>query len=142
VFKTFLKPDMNILYVEDDLDDCDLFVAALNSLNLKQPVNCILANDGEEALAKLIDFPQNPDLIFLDINMPKMHGRELIHEIRTNEKLRGIPVVIYSTSINSIEVEFFNRYGVFSFFNKPTDFAQLIRSLKAIFDLKPFLAVT
>lgn len=129
---------MNILYVEDDLDDCDLFIAALNSLKLNYPVNCILAKDGEEALAKLIDFPQNPNLIFLDINLPRMDGRELIREIRSNEKLKNIHVVIYSTGINSIEVEFFNRYGVFSFFNKPTDFEQLVNSLRTIFNLKHF----
>ncbi len=123
---------MNILYVEDDQDDCDLFVAAIEQLKLGRDVNCIIANDGEEALAKLIDFPQNPDVIFLDINMPKMDGRELLTEIRKHDKLKTIPIVIFSTSINSVEVEFFNRMGVFTFFNKPGDFNQLCDSLRMI----------
>lgn len=123
---------MTILYVEDDLDDCDLFIAAVNQLNIGEPVNCIMANDGEEGLAKLIDFPQNPDFIFLDINMPKMDGRELLAEIRKHPKLATIPIIVFSTSINSIEVEFFNRYGVFHFFNKPADFNQLCESLGMI----------
>jgi CheY-like chemotaxis protein len=123
---------MNLLYVEDDQDDCDLFIAAIEQLQLDEKVNCIIASDGEEALAKLIDFPQNPDVIFLDINMPKMDGRELISEIRKHEKLKRIPIVIFSTSINSVEVEYFNRMGVFTFFNKPTDFDQLCNSLRLI----------
>lgn len=123
---------MTILYVEDDLDDCDLFVAAVNQLKNEEHVNCVIANDGEEGLAKLIDFPQNPDYIFLDINLPKMDGRELMTEIRKHEKLNNIPIIIFSTSINSIEVEFFNKKGVFQFFNKPTDFNQLCQSLSMI----------
>jgi CheY-like chemotaxis protein len=123
---------MNILYVEDDQDDCDLFLAAIEELKLGRDVNCIMASDGEEALAKLIDFPQNPDIIFLDINMPKMDGREFLTELRKYEKLRTIPIVIFSTSINSVEVEFFNKMGVFTFFNKPRDFDQLCYSLRAI----------
>ncbi|HYG02837.1 MAG TPA: response regulator, partial [Chryseosolibacter sp.] len=66
---------MTILYVEDDLDDCDLFIAAVNQLKIGKSINCVIANDGEEGMAKLIDFPQNPDYIFLDINLPKMDGR-------------------------------------------------------------------
>jgi CheY-like chemotaxis protein len=129
---------MNILYVEDDQDDCDLFIAAIEQLDLGPDVNCIIASDGEEALAKLIDFPQNPDVIFLDINMPKMDGRELITEIRRQPKLQTIPIVIFSTSINSVEVEFFNRMGVFTFFNKPTDFDQLCNSLGLILKNRSF----
>lgn len=123
---------MNILYVEDDQDDCDLFVAGIEQIRLGNDVNCIIASDGEEALAKLIDFPQNPDIIFLDINMPKMDGRELLTEIRKHDKLKTIPIVIFSTSINSVEVEFFNKMGVFTFFNKPRDFNQLCDSLRTI----------
>lgn len=123
---------MTILYVEDDLDDCDLFTAAVNQLEIGEPIHCVMANDGEEGLAKLIDFPQNPDFIFLDINMPKMDGRELLTEIRKHGKLDDIPIVIFSTSINSIEVEFFNKLGVFYFFNKPADFDTLCDSLKMI----------
>lgn len=129
---------MNILYVEDDQDDCDLFIAAIEQLRLDRDVNCIIARDGEEALAKLIDFPQNPDLIFLDINMPKMDGRELLNEVRKYERLNSIPIVIFSTSINSVEVEFFNRMGVFTFFNKPTDFDQLCNSLSMILKRESF----
>jgi len=115
---------MTILYVEDDLDDCDLFVEAIQVVSRGSDINCVIASDGEEALAKLIDFPQNPDLIFLDINMPRMDGREFITEIKQREKLNQIPVVIYSTSISSLDMQFFNRHGVFHFFNKPANFDQ------------------
>jgi len=124
---------MTILYVEDDLDDCDLFVEAIQVVSRGSDINCVIASDGEEALAKLIDFPQNPDLIFLDINMPRMDGREFITEIKQREKLNQIPVVIYSTSISSLDMQFFNRHGVFHFFNKPANFDQLCDSLRLIF---------
>ena len=85
---------MNILYVEDDPDDCDLFIEAIQKISDVQPATCIIAKDGEEALAKLIDFPQNPDLIFLDINIPLLDGKELIAEVKKNNKLKNIPVMV------------------------------------------------
>ena len=127
---------MNILYVEDDPDDCDLFIEAIQKIADVQPATCIIAKDGEEALAKLIDFPQNPDLIFLDINIPLLDGKELVAEIKKNSKLRNIPVIVYSTTVTSLDMQFFNRHGIFHFFNKPADFDQLCDSLRLIFRMK------
>jgi CheY-like chemotaxis protein len=127
---------MTLLYVEDDPDDCDLFIEAIHKINDIHPTTCIIAKDGEEALAKLIDFPQNPDLIFLDINIPLMDGKELVAEIKKNEKLKNIPIIVYSTTITSVDMQFFNRHGIFQFFNKPSDFDQLCDSLRLIFSKK------
>lgn len=131
---------MTILYVEDDVDDRDLFIEAIKKISPREDVNCIMAEDGEEALARLIDFPSNPNLIFLDINMPKMDGKELVALIKEHSKLKDIPIVIYSTTISSIDMQFFNRYGVFQFFNKPADFNDLCDSLKLV--LKAFYKET
>jgi CheY-like chemotaxis protein len=127
---------MTILYVEDDPDDCDLFVEAIHKISNADPTTCIIAKDGEEALAKLIDFPQNPDMIFLDINIPLLDGKELVAEIKKNNKLKNIPVIVYSTTITSLDMQFFNRHGIFHFFNKPADFDQLCDSLRLIFRMK------
>ncbi|MBT1703325.1 response regulator [Chryseosolibacter indicus] len=126
---------MTILYVEDDPDDCDLFIEAINKVAESRNINCLLASDGEEALAKLIDFPQNPQIIFLDINMPRMDGKELVAEVKKREKLKNIPIVIYSTTVTTSDMQFFNRHGIFHFFNKPSDFDQLCDSLRYIFNL-------
>jgi CheY-like chemotaxis protein len=128
---------MTVLYVEDDLDDCDLFVEAINKVAEREgEIKCVLASDGDEGLAKLIDFPQNPDIIFLDINMPKMDGKEFVTVVKQNQKLRHIPIVIYSTTITTMDMQIFNKHGVFHFFNKPADFNLLCQGLRYIFQEK------
>jgi CheY-like chemotaxis protein len=128
---------MTVLYVEDDLDDCDLFTEAIHKISQNTgSINCVLASDGDEGLAKLIDFPQNPDIIFLDINMPKMDGKEFVTVVKQNAKLRHIPIVIYSTTITTMDMQMFNRHGVFHFFNKPADFTLLCQGLQIIFQEK------
>lgn len=128
---------MTVLYVEDDLDDCDLFIEAIKKIEQRKgPINCVLASDGDEGLAKLIDFPQNPDIIFLDINMPKMDGKEFVTAVKQNPKLRHIPIIIYSTTITTMDMQSFNKHGVFHFFNKPADFNLLCQGLQFIFDEK------
>jgi CheY-like chemotaxis protein len=127
---------MTVLYVEDDLDDCDLFMEAINKVANGKKIKCVIASDGDEGLAKLIDFPQNPDIIFLDINMPKMDGKEFVTVVKQNEKLRHIPIVIYSTTITTFDMQLFNRQGVFHFFNKPADFTLLCQGLHFIFQEK------
>lgn len=121
---------MVVLYVEDDLDDCDLFIEAISKISgAKGDIKCVIASDGDEGLAKLIDFPQNPDIIFLDINLPKMDGKEFVNAVKQDPKLRHIPIVIYSTTITTADMQLFNRHGVFHFFNKPSDFDLLCQGL-------------
>jgi CheY-like chemotaxis protein len=128
---------MIVLYVEDDLDDCDLFIEAINKISrVKGDIKCVLASDGDEGLAKLIDFPQNPDIIFLDINLPKMDGKEFVTAVKQNPKLSHIPIVIYSTTITTADMQLFNRYGVFHFFNKPSDFDLLCNGLNYLLQEK------
>jgi CheY-like chemotaxis protein len=128
---------MIVLYVEDDLDDCDLFIEAVNKISrVKGEIKCVLASDGDEGLAKLIDFPQNPDIIFLDINLPKMDGKEFVTAVKQNAKLKHIPIVIYSTTITTADMQLFNRYGVFHFFNKPSDFDLLCQGLSYLLQEK------
>jgi CheY-like chemotaxis protein len=128
---------MTILYVEDDLDDCDLFQEAIKKMCEKgKSIKCIFASDGDEGLAKLIDFPQNPDMIFLDINMPKMDGKEFVAVVKQNERLRHIPIIIYSTTITTHDMQVFNRHGVFHFFNKPSDFELLCQGLEFLLQEK------
>ncbi len=128
---------MTVLYVEDDLDDCDLFTEAIKQIPHKDgSIKCVLASDGDEGLAKLIDFPQNPDIIFLDINMPKMDGKEFVMAVKQNEKLRHIPIVIYSTTITTVDMQLFNLHSVFHFFNKPSDFSLLCKGLTILFQEK------
>ena len=128
-----MRIEKTVLLIDDDKDDLELLEGALKVINEDHKI--VEATNGEEGLAKLRNLileGELPCLIVLDINMPKMDGREFLTELRKYEKLRTIPIVIFSTSINSVEVEFFNKMGVFTFFNKPRDFDQLCYSLRAI----------
>jgi CheY-like chemotaxis protein len=112
----------NILQIDDDLDDCELFMDALNEVS-----NAFYTgiNDPIEALQKLIRKEVQPDVIFLDLNMPLMSGLEFLAEIKKQEILKDIPVIIYSTS----ELEDIKReaksYGADDYISKPNNFNEL-----------------
>src|ERR1043166_4411135 len=92
-----LNKPIQILLADDDKDDCYLFREALSEL----PVNAVLetVSDGEELLRYLQDHNKNlPDVIFLDLNMPKKNGFECLTEIKTNDGWKEIPVIMFSTS--------------------------------------------
>jgi CheY-like chemotaxis protein len=72
-----------------------------------------------------------PDIIFLDINMPIMGGKECLDKLKHHPDFKHIPVVIYSTNINKKEIEYFLNEGA-SFLNKPVSFANFIPPLKSI----------
>lgn len=87
---------MRILYVDDDPDDQDIFCEIARKI--KPTITCYLANGGNEALKLLKSLSEMPDYIFLDINMPGMTGLEFLIEKKKDERLRNVPVVMYSTS--------------------------------------------
>jgi CheY-like chemotaxis protein len=124
--KTFLLAD-------DDPDDVALFREALSIVD--PSIIFYFAQDGKAALDKLSDKNlEEPDIIFLDINMPVMNGWECLAKIKLNESYSYIPVVIYSTASYRREIEKAFDMGAFCFFTKPTDFKDLITNLRAISD--------
>jgi CheY-like chemotaxis protein len=113
----------HILLADDDMDDCLLFANVLEELLL--PVKLTLIHDGEELTQLLYESQQMPDIVFLDLNMPRKNGLACLAEIKKSEKLRQLPVVIFSTSY---EVEVINRLysiGAQFYIRKPNDFSQL-----------------
>ena len=110
-----------ILMVDDDEDDRDLFRDAVKSID--STIHCITARDGEEALQLLKD-PHStaPDMIFLDLNMPRIDGKKCLKEIKKNETINNIPIVIYTTSENSIDIKETLKDGAVQFLTKPNDF--------------------
>ncbi|MGK4566267.1 response regulator [Flavobacterium sp. 3HN19-14] len=118
-----------ILLVDDDPDDQMLFSEALSEANAA--VIYTSANDGVEALEQLNPGGKPlPDLIFMDVNMPRMDGISCLKEIRKIEQLRGIPVVMYSTS-SYYQKECY-EYGALDYIEKPTDYSKLCNTLKNI----------
>jgi CheY-like chemotaxis protein len=117
---------MTILYADDDLDDCIFLSDAFRLLD--PSITCITVSNGRQAIEQLNVTRQLPDYIFLDINMPVMSGKECLLELKKNEKFRDIPVVIYSTSADPAEINFYHRSGVI-FLRKPNSFNKLCRIL-------------
>lgn len=121
---------MFILLVDDDFDDCELFTEIVKEID---PLSRVMSHhDGIEALKYLND--RNavmPDLIFLDINMPKMNGKQVLLAMQKDEKLSRLPVVIYSTSIPEREAAFYQSQGV-SCLVKPSTYQGLKEAVSGI----------
>ena len=120
----------SILLVEDDPDDQELFELALNEVSAN--IGLIKAVDGFDALQKLNEDGDRPDLIVLDINMPRMNGRDFLIAVKNEMRLKDIPVVIYSTTSESSYIDEIIAFGARSFFKKPDDFGTLCSKIRAI----------
>ncbi len=124
-----------ILLADDDEDDCFFAVRALKANRLANDLHIV--HDGEELMdylkrrgmyANLADAPR-PDLILLDLNMPKMEGHEALAEIKQDPTLRQIPIVILTTS--QAEEDIYRSYdlGANSFISKPVTFQALVEHM-------------
>jgi two-component system response regulator len=120
----------NILLVEDNVDDEVLTLRVLKKNNLAETVN--VARDGTEAIDYLFgidthdrpDAIRIPDLILLDLNLPKLSGLEVLHQVRTNTSTKLLPVVILTTSSENEDIQASYELGANSFIRKPADFNQ------------------
>jgi CheY-like chemotaxis protein len=116
---------------DDDPDDRELFIEALRTID--PDCDCITATDGEDALYKLSNgLEQLPDFIFLDLNMPKVNGRECLAIIKKTGKFDQIPVIIYSTSAEEKDIEQTTKSGAAYFLQKPNRFEDLSKALSNI----------
>lgn len=115
--------------IDDDPDDIMLFREVLSDIN--EAIDCISATNGREALNMLnAESVKDPSLIFLDLNMPKMDGRECLKELKSNPQLKHIPVIIYTTSSLHKDREETRQLGAHGFISKPSS----LRELNSILD--------
>ena len=127
---------IEILLVEDNPGDVLLTKRALKSGKILH--NLHVANDGEAALAFLHDVEYGqaprPDLILLDLNLPKVSGREVLKKIKSNDALASIPVVVLTTS--KAEEDILKTYELHanSFITKPVDWQQFVKVIQLIED--------
>ena len=115
------KEPFYILLADDDEGDRIIFKEALEELVIKPIVHT--TNNGMELMAYLTK--QNvrlPHLVFLDLNLPRKNGLECLKEIRSNKKLKDIPIAIYTTSDSEKDMEETFRNGANIFITKPEDF--------------------
>lgn len=124
----------SIYLADDDTDDCMLFEVALSEIC--ENTTLTTANDGME----LIDLMENsasklPDVIFLDLNMPKKNGFECLQHIRKTVQWKDIPVVIFSTTGQEDMINKVYALGASCFIRKPGSFTKLKQTIRYILDI-------
>lgn len=117
----------SILLLDDDNDDCTLFQEALYEVD--RAAELWTANSFDELMAMLRG-PGQPDLIVMDLNMPKLNGIECLARLKATERLKDIPVVIFSTIAQQDAVERVYRNGALHYITKPYTF-QVLKQIVA-----------
>jgi CheY-like chemotaxis protein len=125
----------NILLAEDDADDRMFFEDALKLIPIHTQLT--VANNGLELMNTLnaMTEPPPPHVIFLDLNMPLKNGFQCLQEIRDNPELKGIPVVIFSTSANDDAVDRAYQHGANHYIRKPLSFSLLVKTIEMVLKL-------
>lgn len=117
--------------VDDDVDDTSIFQEVLQDVN--PSIEFESAADGFEALQALkIQEDTLPDVIFLDLNMPRMGGKECLAALKKDSQLKNIPVIMYTTSSRSKDIEETMQKGALCFITKPTNLKELKNILSSI----------
>jgi CheY-like chemotaxis protein len=126
-----------ILLVEDDPRDTELTLTALEEYNLSNEV--VLATDGEEALDYLYHRGKfearpngNPAVMLLDLKLPKVDGLEVLQQIKADEKLQMIPVVVLTSSREERDMVASYKLGVNAYVVKPVDFHEFVNAVKEL----------
>ena len=112
-----IKKLMVVLYAEDDVDDYVFFEDTLGKVHPQ--ARCLNARNGREVLEMLEASTSLPDIIFLDINMPTMDGKSCLKSIKSDDKLKTIPVIIYTTSSSEKDKEQCLQLGAEKYLVKP-----------------------
>lgn len=129
-----MKP-INILLVEDSAEDAELVTEAFEVNRFAADFQ--YARDGEEAMALLrregeyADAPR-PDLVLLDLNMPRKDGREVLAEVKADEALRSLPVVILTSSAAEVDVVQSYMNQASAFLTKPVDFDEFLEMIRQL----------
>jgi CheY-like chemotaxis protein len=121
---------MTILIADDDEDDIELLEEAIREFDPN--IKCSNAANGIEVLKQLDYGDALPDCIFLDLNMPKMDGKFCLKHLKSSPVFRQIPVIIYSTSRRTADVNEVTQMGAMAFIVKPNTFVDLKREIARI----------
>lgn len=129
---------MTILLVEDNPDDELLALRALKKTNIDNKV--VVARDGEEALEYLLctgkhsdrDINVQPKVVFLDLQLPKLNGIEVLKSLRGHEKTKALPVVLLTSSDENCDIMDCYENGANSYIHKPIDFKEFTEQVRLI----------
>lgn len=121
---------MVVFYADDDLDDRELFADALNEIN--SGIKLVLAANGREVIELLENQREVPDFIFLDINMPVMSGKECLKALRKVDRLKSVPIIMYTTTSNKEEFKNLLLLGAADCIVKGISFKAIKDSLRSV----------
>ena len=122
---------MQIFLIEDDLDDIELLQDALAGISH----DLHIANDGDAAMDLIKSGSIVPDIIILDLNLPKIHGREVLQEIKSFDAYRHIPLVVLTTSSANEDITYAYENGANKYLIKPHTGDELKEIVKEILQL-------
>jgi CheY-like chemotaxis protein len=126
---------LSVLMADDDEEDCLLASKAFEASGTEVSFRCVM--DGMELMDYLADRSNAggeklPDLILLDLNMPRKDGREALIEIKAEPALRNIPIIILTTSQDEKDIAFTMKAGAESFITKPATFDEWVKIMKSL----------
>lgn len=125
---------LHILLADDDADDCHFFKEALKEFSL--PTQLTIVHDGDQLMQLLSkEAAQLPHVLFLDLNMPRKNGFECLSEIKSNEKLKQLPVIIYSTSFHKEIANVLYKNGANYYISKPSEISKLKKAVQQMITL-------
>jgi len=125
---------VKIILAEDDKDDQEFFRDALDAAQV--PNEVVTVENGQQLIDMLKDEDEpNPDIIFIDINMPVKNGKQALAEIRKEKDLRDIPAVMLTTSGQPDDIEESFKTGANLYIQKPNSFSGFVLILKKVFTL-------
>ncbi len=128
-----VKP-LSILVADDDKDDRFFFSMALDAISIPTVLASVM--DGEKLMDYLAEnVHQLPDVLFLDLNMPRKNGFECLSEIKSSKILKTLPVIIFSTSFEQEVVNLLYKNGAQYYIRKPSEFTQLKKIIQQTVDL-------
>ena len=121
----------SIVLVDDDKDDQEIFRTACSAVDKTAKV--LGFESGEQAVESLTSRHTLPDIIFLDLNMPRMNGVEVLRLFKHNIILKDVPVIIYTTSFDNLVKEECINLGAFDVIEKPSSFESLCALINSVF---------
>ncbi|MES2629707.1 MAG: response regulator [Bacteroidota bacterium] len=122
----------NIVLIDDDTEDQEIFLSVVNDISSSAHCDCY--TDASEALKNLKALAGVPDVIFLDLNMPVMNGKQFLSAIKEEEGLKEIPVIMFTTSSDPATIKATKDLGAEDFITKPGSYNELVTILKNLID--------
>lgn len=129
--------DFNIFYADDDEDDLMLFNDAVDSVSStsEQSIKLHIHKNGDNLLESVKKNKSKNGVVFLDLNMPRKSGIQLLQEIRSDPIISQFPVIIYSTSSNQEDIVLSQNFGANFYATKPYQFNDLIKMINDVINI-------